>query len=42
MEDARTDVLAVTDLDRSFIGLVWESEIVKLGEILDETAENAS
>lgn len=41
MEDTRTDVLAVTDLDRSFIGLVWESEIVKLGEILDETAENA-
>lgn len=42
MEDAGTDVIAVTDSSANFIGLVFESEIVKLGEILDETAETTS
>ncbi len=37
MEQAGTDILAVTDNDDTFIGVVVESEIVKLGEILDET-----
>ncbi len=37
MESADTDVMAVTDGDRNFIGVVLEAEIVKLGEIIDET-----
>ncbi len=37
MERADVDQLAVTDNTGSFIGMVYESEIVKLGEILDET-----
>ncbi|MGI9599336.1 MAG: chloride channel protein [Acidimicrobiales bacterium] len=37
MDDAGTDQLAVTDDAGNFIGVVYESEIVKLGEILDET-----
>lgn len=37
MDIAGTDQLAVTDQAKNFIGVVYESEIVKLGEILDET-----
>ncbi len=37
MDSAGTDVLAVVDHTGGFIGVVYESEIVKLGEILDET-----
>jgi CIC family chloride channel protein len=37
MEHSGHDMLAVTDNDDTFIGVVVESEIVKLGEILDET-----
>jgi CIC family chloride channel protein len=37
MDAAGTDQLAVTDQTGTFIGVVYESEIVKLGEILDET-----
>lgn len=37
MDKAGTDQLAVTDEAGNFIGVVYESEIVKLGEILDET-----
>ncbi len=37
MDLAGTDLLAVTDESGGFIGVVYESEIVKLGEILDET-----
>ncbi|MGH1489910.1 MAG: chloride channel protein [Acidimicrobiales bacterium] len=37
MDNAGTDQLAVTDDGGNFIGVVYESEIVKLGEILDET-----
>lgn len=37
MDDAEVQVIAVTDLNSSFVGLVYESEIVKLEEILDET-----
>ena len=37
MDSAGVDVLAVTDGDGSFIGLVSEDDIVKLDEILDET-----
>ena len=37
MGDARVTVLPVCDADGTFIGVVPESEIVKLDEILDET-----
>lgn len=37
MDLAGIDQLAVTDDGGNFIGVVYESEIVKLGEILDET-----
>ncbi len=37
MEANRSTVIAVTDGERNFIGVVLESEIVKLGEIIDET-----
>ncbi len=37
MDNAGIDQLAVTDEGGQFIGVVYESEIVKLGEILDET-----
>lgn len=37
MDKAGMDQLAVTDQSGTFIGVVYESEIVKLGEILDET-----
>lgn len=37
MEAGDTDLLAVLDDSDSFIGVVAEAEIVKLGEILDET-----
>ncbi|MEZ5230508.1 MAG: chloride channel protein, partial [Acidimicrobiales bacterium] len=37
MEANHSTVMAVTDGERNFIGVVLESEIVKLGEILDET-----
>ena len=37
MDASRTDVLAVTDGDGHFIGVVTEDEILKLDEILDET-----
>ena len=37
MDAGETDILAVVDDNESFIGVVAEAEIVKLGEILDET-----
>lgn len=37
MDNAGIDQLAVTDEAGHFIGVVYESEIVKLGQILDET-----
>ncbi|MBC8364520.1 MAG: chloride channel protein [Actinobacteria bacterium] len=37
MGDADVDVLAVTDADASFIGVIREDDILKLDEILDET-----
>ena len=37
MGSADGDVLAVTDNDGTFIGIVAEDDIVKLDEILDET-----
>ena len=37
MDASDTDVLAVTDDDGNFIGVVTEDEILKLDEILDET-----
>lgn len=37
MEEYDVDVLAVTDGDGNFVGVVQAAEIVKLGEILDET-----
>lgn len=37
MDAAGTEMLAVTDDAGSFVGVVYETEIVKLGEILDET-----
>jgi CIC family chloride channel protein len=37
MDTAQIDVLAVTDGDGNFIGVVTEDEILKLDEILDET-----
>jgi predicted transcriptional regulator len=37
MDRAGTDLLAVTDQAGNFVGVIYESEIVKLGEILDET-----
>jgi CIC family chloride channel protein len=37
MGDAEADVLAVADIDSSFIGVIREEDIVKLDEILDET-----
>ena len=37
MDASRTDVLAVTDSEGQFIGVVTEDEILKLDEILDET-----
>ena len=37
MDAADSDVLAVTDGDGSFIGVVTADDILKLDEILDET-----
>ena len=37
MGDAEADVLAVTDNDNAFIGLLREDDILKLDEILEET-----
>ena len=37
MEAADIDVLAVTDSGGNFIGVVTEDDVVRLGEILDET-----
>ena len=37
LEESQTDVIAVTDADGHFIGVVTEDEILKLDEILDET-----
>jgi CIC family chloride channel protein len=37
MDAAHMDLLAVTDADGNFIGVVTEDEILKLDEILDET-----
>ena len=37
MGDTDVDVLAVTDADASFIGVIREDDILKLDEILDET-----
>ena len=37
MEAGDSDILAVVDDNGSFVGIVAESEIVKLGEILSET-----
>lgn len=37
MEAGGTDTLAVTDNGGAFVGVVSDAEIVKLGEILDET-----
>jgi CIC family chloride channel protein len=39
MERADTEVLAVVDNGGTFVGVVYESEIVKLGQILDETGQ---
>jgi CIC family chloride channel protein len=39
MEGADMDLLAVVDESGTFIGIVDEAEIVKLGEILDETKQ---
>lgn len=37
MDNAGTDILAVTDNHGNFIGVVTEDDVVKLGEILDQT-----
>ena len=37
MDAGQTDILAVLDDSEAFIGIVAEAEIVKLGEILEET-----
>jgi CBS domain-containing protein len=37
MEKADVDVLAVTDAENAFIGMVSAEDILKLDEILDET-----
>jgi hypothetical protein len=37
MDYWEVDQLAVTDESETFIGVIYMSEIVKLGEILDET-----
>jgi chloride channel protein, CIC family len=37
MEEYDLDVLAVTDSDGTFVGVVQAGEIIKLGEILDQT-----
>ena len=37
MEGADIEVLAVTDSDNNFIGVVTEDDVVRLGEILEET-----
>ncbi len=37
MEDYEIDVLAVTDESNAFIGVVYEEDILKLDEILEET-----
>ncbi len=37
MDRHHSDIIAVTDGNGSFVGIVQESEIVKLGEILDQT-----
>ncbi len=37
MESSGSDVIAVADGQRNFIGVVLESEIVKLGEIIEKT-----
>jgi len=37
MESSQIDVLAVTDNEGGFIGVVYEEDILKLDEILDET-----
>lgn len=42
MEKHQSDTIAVTDAEGIFIGVVLESEIVKLGEILDQTGGSYS
>lgn len=42
MDKHQSDMIAVTDADGIFIGVVLESEIVKLGEILDQTGGSYS
>jgi len=37
MEEAAVDVLAVTDAEQRFIGVLREEDILKLDEILEET-----
>ena len=37
MEKADVDVLAVTDAEGAFIGMISADDILKLDEILDET-----
>jgi len=37
MEQADVDILAVTDIDGAFIGMLSADDILKLDEILDET-----
>ncbi len=37
MDAGQTDILGVLDDTDSFIGVVVEAEIIKLGEILEET-----
>lgn len=40
MDKHHSDMIAVTDENNGFVGVVLESEIVKLGEILDQTGGN--
>lgn len=42
MDRAGTDQLAVVDNNDVFVGVVYESEIVKLGEILEETEQGTA
>jgi len=37
MEGAHVDVLAVVDDEQGFIGVIYENDILKLDEILEET-----
>lgn len=42
MDKHQSDLIAVTGHDGAFVGVVFESEIVKLGEILDQTGGSYS